>query len=95
MKLVLFLLIAPTFALPLYAQSSLYSNVDASLETDKDTVMIGEPFYFYFVLSNRSEQEIYVKDGGDYRNELGRPESFDVVISHAVFGKLKKHELWF
>lgn len=64
------------------AQTLPDGTVSTRLEMSKDTVMVGEPAYFYFVVTNHLAQEIFVEEGGDYRNELGRPETFQVTVTN-------------
>jgi hypothetical protein len=42
--------------------------------------MLGEPIYVSFIVDNHSNQDLRVLEGGDHRNRLGRPESFDVTV---------------
>jgi len=42
--------------------------------------MIGEPIYLSFIVQNDSNQDLQVLVGGDYRNALGRPETFTVTV---------------
>src|SRR5258708_24805782 len=41
--------------------------------------MLGEPVFLSFVVHNLSDNGIQMIIGGDYRNALGRPESFSVT----------------
>src|SRR5579885_2348941 len=61
-------------------QSSLESSIETALVPEKATVMIGEPAYLSFVVNNLSDQGLQIAIGGDYRNALGRPESFKVIV---------------
>ena len=45
--------------------------------------MLGEPAYLSFIVRNHSKQDLQVLVGGDYRNALGRPDSFKVTITNA------------
>lgn len=58
-------------------------QITVSLKLEKTTVMLGEPIFFGFVVKNASEQQLWVLQGGDYRNALGRPESFKVSVLDA------------
>ncbi len=47
---------------------------------EKSEVMLGEPTYFSFKVGNRSDRNLRIMVGGDYRNRLGRPDSFRVEV---------------
>ena len=55
-------------------------EIQTHLVPDKTTIMLGEPIYVSFIVDNHSDQDLQVLDGGDYRNGLGRPESFTVTV---------------
>lgn len=50
------------------------------LVLEKSTIMLGEPTYMDFEVRNLSSVSIGIPSGGDYRNSIGRPESFDVSV---------------
>ena len=50
--------------------------IEVNLVPDKSTVMLGEPVYLSFVVENNSDHDLQVIVDGDYRNALGRPETF-------------------
>src|SRR5215471_16809456 len=56
-------------------------QLEVSLVVDKPKIMLGEPVYFSFIVQNESDQNLQVIVGGDYRNSLGRPESFSVTVT--------------
>ncbi len=45
--------------------------------------MLGESVYFDFEIENLSEMDLGAVFGGDYRNQFGRPDSFDIKIIDA------------
>lgn len=53
-------------------------SVEINLIPDKSEILINEPVYFSFEIKNLSKDELGFVQGGDYRNEFGRPESFKV-----------------
>jgi RNA polymerase sigma factor (sigma-70 family) len=55
-------------------------KLDATAAADKPEVMLGEPTYVSFKVANRTGRDLRVMVGGDYRNRLGRPESFKVEV---------------
>ena len=55
-------------------------EIHTRLVPDKTIIMLGEPVHVSFIVENRSEQDLQVLVGGDYRNGLGRPESFTVTV---------------
>jgi hypothetical protein len=54
--------------------------VQIRLTPDKNTIMLGEPLFFAFELTNLSGEELCLAVGGDYRNTYGRPNSFMVLV---------------
>lgn len=54
--------------------------VEISLRADQETVMLNEPAYIYLEIKNLSPYKLCVSEGGDYRNALGRPDSFQVKV---------------
>jgi hypothetical protein len=56
-------------------------QIEVSLVSDKPKIMLGEPVYLSFIVQNESDQDLQVVVGGDYRNSLGRPESFSVIVT--------------
>src|SRR4051794_7010594 len=55
-------------------------QIEVKLVPDKATIMLGEPIYLSFIVENNSNLDLQVLVGGDYRNALGRPESFKVTV---------------
>ena len=56
-------------------------DIETSLVPDKKEVMLGEPVYLSYVVKNKSAKDLQVVVGGDYRNGLGRPDSFTVTVT--------------
>src|SRR5215212_9890408 len=56
-------------------------QIEVRLVPDKPAIMLGEPIYISFIVQNNSDQDLQVLVGGDYRNALGRPESFTVTVA--------------
>ncbi|MDX6382571.1 MAG: hypothetical protein QOK48_144 [Blastocatellia bacterium] len=54
--------------------------VEASLKLDKDVIMLGEATYMTFRVKVLSSRTLCIGVGGDYRNNLGRPESYKVTV---------------
>jgi hypothetical protein len=72
-----------TFLLFSTAQAEIYTTSDGhqfevNLAPDKPEIMFGEPIYLSFEITNLSEVDLSFPEGGDYRNRLGRPESYQV-----------------
>lgn len=59
------------------------SLVEVTLVPEKKAMMLGEPNFLLLSVRNRSRQNWQVQVGGDYRNALGRPESFKVKVTDA------------
>src|ERR1700754_1615869 len=55
--------------------------IEVRLNPDKKTLMIGEPLFVAFEVTNLSGEKLCLDIRGDYPNKLGRPESFDVRVS--------------
>lgn len=53
---------------------------EVNLRLQKTSIMLDEPTYFDFEIKNLSETDLGVVWGGDYRNEFGRYDSFDVQL---------------
>lgn len=51
-------------------------TVEVSLTPEKPEVMIGEPVFVTFEVRNASGVDLQTPVGGDYRNSLGRPDSY-------------------
>lgn len=58
-------------------QLGLAKRVSTQIELREDTILLGEPMYFQVVITNISDDTIYVEEGGDYRG--GRTETFNVL----------------
>ncbi len=56
-------------------------GLTASVTLDKKEVMLGEPMYFTFAVANPTDAAWQFEEGGDYRNRLGRPNSFAVAVT--------------
>lgn len=67
--------------------------IEVSLVPDKATFMLGEPIYISFIVENESDQNLQVIVGGDYRNALGRPESFTLTITDQKGNKVPQPEI--
>ncbi len=71
--------------IPLAALGQNYKTIDGhdfsvSLKADKPTIMLGETTFLSFEVKNLSETRLSFGDGGDYRNNIGRPESYSVTV---------------
>ena len=55
--------------------------VRITLRPDKETIMLGEPLFFSFEVTNLSGERLCLSLGGDYRNKFGRPERFKVSVT--------------
>jgi hypothetical protein len=54
--------------------------VRISLKPDKKTIMLGEPMFIAFEVTNMSGEKLCLGVGGDYRNKFGRPDRFQVSV---------------
>ncbi len=69
----------------LSAKAEVYTSSDGyrfevSLNLQKTSIMLGEPIYMDFEVKNLSSVDLGILYGGDYRNEFGRPDSFDIKV---------------
>ena len=55
-------------------------KLDVTASPDKPEIMLGEPCYLSFKVANLSDRPLRIMIGGDYRNSLGRPDSFKVKV---------------
>lgn len=62
-------------------------EIQTRLVPDRTVIMLGEPIHVSFIVENHSDQDLQMLVGGDYRNGLGRPESFTVTVQ----GKGNRH----
>ena len=51
-----------------------------SLKAEKPTIMLGETTFLDFEVKNLSDTRLAFRDGGDYRNNIGRPDSYGVTV---------------
>ena len=58
-------------------------QIEVTLVPEKSVIMLGEPAYLSFIVRNHSALDLQVLVGGDYRNSLGRPNSFKVTVTNA------------
>jgi hypothetical protein len=69
--------------LPVRAAGETYTvngwEIEVRLVPDKTEIMIGEPIYLSFKVLNHSDQDLQLIEGGDYRNQLGRSESYSIT----------------
>lgn len=54
--------------------------IQIRLKPDKKTIMLGEPAFFAFEVTNLSGEKLCLGVGADYRNKYGRPERFKVTV---------------
>ncbi len=55
------------------------TKIEVSLLFEKPAVILGEPTWFTFRVHNHSVKALEVIVGGDYQNEVGRPNSFKIT----------------
>lgn len=88
MKNSFFCLILFLFLLVSMAKAEVFTSVDGykfevNLKPQKTSIMLGEPTFIDFEIKNLSDVDLGVLWGGDYRNEFGRPDSFEVKVFDA------------
>ena len=67
------------------ADSQTYKTLDGhdfsvTVRADKPTIMLGETTFLTFEVKNLSDTRLSFGDGGDYRNNIGRPDSYRVTV---------------
>lgn len=55
-------------------------KLDVTAAPEAKEYMLGEPGYVQFKVCNPSDRVLWMELGGDYRNRLGRPNSFRVEV---------------
>jgi hypothetical protein len=55
-------------------------KLQAIAKVEKETIMFGETTYIVFEIKNLSNVDFYTGVGGDYRNNIGRPDSYGVKV---------------
>ena len=68
---------------------------EVNLIPDKTEIMIGEPLFLSFEVKNLSDVDLSFSHGGDYRNRLGRPLSFEVEAVRSDGKKVPVPEIKF
>jgi len=56
-------------------------KIEIILKPENKAIMLGEPSFLLFEVKNYSARDLCVWEGGDYRNRLGRPNSFKVTVT--------------
>ena len=51
-----------------------------NVRPEKEVLMFGETTFLIFEVKNHSKNDLYFGDGGDYRNNIGRPERYRVKV---------------
>ena len=77
----LLLLLSNSSALAQVDKENTEVPVRITLRPDKETIMLGEPLFISFEVTNLSGERLCLGVGGDYRNKFGRPESFKVSVT--------------
>ena len=79
------------------AQGQTYSvngaQIEVSILPEKSVIMLGEPIHLSFIVRNLSGTDLCFSEGGDYRNRLGRPESYDVRAVRSDGKQVPKPEI--
>jgi hypothetical protein len=55
-------------------------KLDVTAAPEHAEYMLGEPGYVLFKVANQSDRNLRLMVGGDYRNRLGRPDSFKIEV---------------
>jgi RNA polymerase sigma factor (sigma-70 family) len=70
-------------------------GLEASLKMEKNKFLLGEPVFMTFTVENPTETAWQFAEGGDYRNKLGRPNSFSVTVKDAEGKEVPKPDSGF
>ena len=54
-------------------------DIMVSIRPEKKSLMLGEPIFFEFRVKNLTNKPMYVVQGGDNRNRLGRPANYKIT----------------
>lgn len=65
----------------LMAGIGLAADLEAEIILDAPQLRVGEPTYFTFRVHNHGSETIWREVGGDYRNALGRADSFRCTLT--------------
>lgn len=68
------------FAAPVPKVKENTMGLTASVTFEKKEIMLGEPVHFTFAVQNPTGDAWQFEQGGDYRNRLGRSNSFTVIV---------------
>lgn len=82
------------FVFTAIADAEIYTTIDGyqveiKLAPDKSEITSDEPMWFSLEIKNLSAVDLGFVQGGDYRNEFGRPDSFSIEAKDE-FGTLAK-----
>ncbi len=56
-------------------------TIKVTIEPEKSDIMIGEPIFMKVTIKVVSDDELFVVQGGDNRNRLGRPENYKLTAT--------------
>jgi hypothetical protein len=70
-------------------------KLDVTAVPENLEIMLGEPSYVSFKVANQSDRDLRIMVGGDYRNRLGRPDSFKVEVVGADGKKVPQPDAGF
>jgi hypothetical protein len=71
-----------------FADKAAPVTFEVSAAPEKPEFMLGEPGYVLFKVVDISDRDRRIMVGGDYRNRLGRPDSFKVEVIGPDFAKV-------
>jgi hypothetical protein len=71
------------------------ATIEVSLLPEKSVIMLGEPIHRSFIVRNLSGTDLGFREGGDYRNRLGRPENYAVRAVRSDGKQVPKPEIKF
>lgn len=67
--------------------------IQIRLKPDKKEIMLGEPLFIAFEVTNVSGEKLCLGVGGDYRNKYGRPDRFKVSVRTEAGAELPQLEV--
>ncbi|MFT5682471.1 MAG: hypothetical protein ACI8RZ_003389 [Myxococcota bacterium] len=65
------------------AGAQMPDDIAAEVILDAPQIRVGEPVFFTFRVHNRGDESLWRVVGGDYRNALGRANSYQCVLQSA------------
>ena len=83
---------SPSANAPSAPVEALGCSLAVALVPDATAALVGEPVYVTLRVSTTCTKKLHALDGGDYRNQYGRADSFEVTMSDGAGNAVKALE---